>query len=84
MRRSSHHRQEFTTDGQREAWTGKTIHRARSIRAQGAQGESFAPSGPWGEFWRRQALVRFTAPTRVRPEGWTLPPGAFHKTSGPT
>ncbi len=31
-----------------------------------------------------EALVRFTAPTRVRPEGWTLPPGAFHKTSGPT
>jgi 3'-phosphoadenosine 5'-phosphosulfate sulfotransferase (PAPS reductase)/FAD synthetase len=67
-----------------EAWTGKTIHRARSIPAQVAQGESFAPVGPWGEFWRRQALVRFTAPTRVRPEGWTLPPGAFHKTSGPT
>jgi 3'-phosphoadenosine 5'-phosphosulfate sulfotransferase (PAPS reductase)/FAD synthetase len=67
-----------------EAWTGKTIHRARSIPSQVAAGRSFAPVGLWGEFWRRQALERLTAPVVVRPDGWTLPPGAFHTTAGPT
>lgn len=68
-----------------EAWTGKTIHRQRSVPAQVAKGESFAPATVLGRWWAMQAThTDLTVPLRVDPARWVLPPGAFRQGSGPT